>query len=213
MAAVGVSPQLSHWGDFLDVNISASFKICQKAKEIGARVLQIGSYCEYGRSAEKYNLIPVDAPLKPTFPYAVSKATSYQLTSGFANSENLELAYLRLFNVFGDGQFEKNLWPSLRIAALNNENFELTPGQQIRDFISVEEVSRIILKVAELPSSFFEKTLVLNVGSGEPKSILQFCKEWWAFWEAKGELKPGAIKYRKNEVMRYVPYIEKEILF
>ena len=82
----------------------------------------------------------------------------------------------------------------MRISALNNENFELTPGQQIRDFISVEEVSRIILKVAELPSIFL-KTLVLNVGSGEPKVSYNFAKNGGL--GSKGELKSEQLNIEK----------------
>ena len=213
LAATGLSPRIAKWIDLLEINVNSALKLCKKAKEIGARFIQIGSFCEYGTSAYNYQLIPVNAPLQPTFPYAVSKAASYHLTRGFALSENLEFAYLRLFNVYGEGQYEQNIWPALKKSALNNKDFKLTPGEQIRDFISVSEVVRIILKISMLPSSYFMKPLILNIGSGEPKTILEFCEFWWKYWEASGNLLPGSISYRNNEVMRYVPYIEKHLLY
>lgn len=213
LAATGLSPRIAKWMDLLEINVNSSLKLCKKAKEIGARFIQIGSFCEYGTSANNYELIPVNAPLQPTFPYAVSKATSYQLTTGYAFSESLEFAYLRLFNVYGEGQYEKNIWPALKKSALNNKDFKLTPGKQIRDFISVSEVARIILKISTLPSSYFIKPLVLNIGSGKPITILEFCEFWWKYWGAKGNLLPGSITYRNNEVMRYVPYIDKNLLY
>lgn len=213
LAATGVSPRVANWEQLMQINVDASLKICQFAKKVGARLIQIGSFCEYGESGENYKFIPVDAPLLPTYPYAISKACSFQLTSGYALTECLELAYLRLFNVFGDGQYHKNIWPSLKSAAMNNEDFLLTPGEQIRDFISVEEVSQIILKISCLPSSLFKKPLILNIGSGKPQSVLEFCQYWWAKWGANSKLKPGFIDYRPKEVMRYVPVVEKQLLF
>tara|TARA_A100001035_G_scaffold259315_1_gene236671 strand:- start:6998 stop:7846 length:849 start_codon:yes stop_codon:yes gene_type:complete len=213
LAAVGLSPRITSWSNLVDINILSALKICQKAKQIGARFIQIGSFCEYGISANKYIEIPVEAPLKPTFAYAASKATSYQMIYGYCISENIELAYLRLFNVYGEGQYEKNIWPALKKSAFNNENFSLTPGAQVRDFISVKDVARIILKISTLPSFYFTNPLVLNVGSGNPTTVLDFCKYWWKKWGAKGKLIPGDFNYRKNEVMRYVPYIEKDLLF
>ena len=48
---------------------------------------------------------------------------------------------------------------------------------------------------------------ILNIGTGEPKSVLEFLKYWWKKWDAKGQLKVGFIPYRDNEVMRFVPKI------
>ena len=48
-----------------------------------------------------------------------------------------------------------------------------------------------------------------NVGSGLPQSITDFTNYWWDFWGATGNLKIGAIPYRDNEVMRFVPFVKK----
>ena len=51
------------------------------------------------------------------------------------------LTYNRIFSAFGEGQFIENLWPSLRKAAMNGENFNMTSGKQIRDFIEVKKIA------------------------------------------------------------------------
>jgi hypothetical protein len=48
---------------------------------------------------------------------------------------------------------------------------------------------------------------VRNVGSGRPTRIADFARHWWKLFEAKGTLQVGALPYRPNEVMRYVPLI------
>ena len=35
-----------------------------------------------------------------------------------------------------------------------------------------------------------------------------FAEHWWKNWDAKGRLLPGALPYRDNEVMRYVPEVK-----
>mgnify|MGYP006097870083 CR=1 FL=1 len=40
-------------------------------------------------------------------------------------------------------------------------------------------------------------------------SVLEFSKYWWNKWEAKGKLKVGSVPYRENEIMRFVPEVEK----
>jgi nucleoside-diphosphate-sugar epimerase len=109
----------------------------------------------------------------------------------------------------------------------------MTPGEQIRDFISVETVAQRFLdeavRMAELQvtsdgcrvasgkgpkaqvggqrSEIGNSQLirVANVGTGHPQTLRQFAEFWWEKWQAKGELKIGAIPYRDNEVLRYVP--------
>ncbi|MEI8283803.1 MAG: hypothetical protein WCG52_02325, partial [bacterium] len=49
--------------------------------------------------------------------------------------------------------------------------------------------------------------VVANIGTGHPQTIRSFAEHWWKKWDAKGKLLPGALPYRDNEVMRYVPEV------
>lgn len=211
-AAVGVSPRVATWDELQDVNIHSTIRLCQLAKKLGCRITISGSYAEYGLSGNRYSCIPANAPLEPTFPYAASKAAASVLATSFARSECIELAYLRIFNAYGEGQFERNLWPSLRLAALNGDDFPLTLGEQVRDFVDVETVSTMFLASLSTSSIVPGKPLVANAGSGNPQTTLDFCRHWWQRWNAKGHLKIGALPYRKGEVMRYVPELDSELL-
>ena len=51
--------------------------------------------------------------------------------------------YGRIFSAYGDGQYENNLWPSLKRAANSGEDFKMTNAEEIRDFIHVDEVTNI----------------------------------------------------------------------
>jgi len=210
-AAAGVSPRTATWQELEKVNVRSTLYLCELAKKIGARISISGSFAEYGLSGNRFTLIPPSAPLEPTFPYAASKAASSVLATSFARSEGIQLTYLRIFNAYGDGQFESNLWPSLRSAALSGDNFPLTPGEQIRDFIDVEAVAKWFLASICITLQHANEPLVVNVGSGNPQTIAEFCQHWWKEWSASGKLEIGKLPYRKGEVMRYVPEINHSL--
>src|ERR1019366_8540375 len=77
LAAVGVSPQKTDWDELLDVNVQQSLNLWPQAVNAGVKRFVIcGSCFEYGKSGERFELIPADAPLEPTNAYAASKAAA-----------------------------------------------------------------------------------------------------------------------------------------
>ena len=212
LASAGVSPQKATWNELEEVNVKGVLSICQLALKLKAKLVVAGSYAEYGKSGLKYDSIPVDAPLEPTFPYATSKAAGCKLALGFAKSEGLSLAYLRIFNAFGNGQHESNLWPSLVKAALVGRDFDMTPGEQVRDFIPVDDVADQFFNVIDNPILKPGRPYVSNVASGNPQMIKDFCHCEWNKYSKGGSLNVGALPYRPSEVMRFVPSMESQYL-
>lgn len=207
LAAVGVSPRTAPWDELLLWNVTAPMRLLGEAAKVGVtRWVVTGSFAEYGASADRYDFIPADAPLEPTFPYAASKAAGAVLFQALARELPASLRYLRLFSVYGEGQHEGNLWPAIRHAALAGEDFSLTPGEQLRDFIAVEEVARALL-AACTDAVTNPSVKAYNVASGQPQAVREFASHWWRHWNAAGVLRIGALPYRAGEVMRYVPRV------
>lgn len=196
-------------------NVLVPVRLFEKALEAGVlRWVVAGSCFEYGSSGERYDFIPVSAPLEPTGSYPTSKAAASIALAGLSRANRASLFLGRIFQVFGEGELESRLWPSLKKAALAGEDFPMSPGEQIRDFIPVEQVAKAFLCALALPSSSFilhpsslSSPLVANIGTGHPQSIRAFAEHWWKKWGATGKLLPGALPYRDNEVMRYVPEV------
>ncbi len=244
LAAAGVSPQKISWTDAFQINVADSMALIVAAQRAGVnRYILCGTCMEYGGSATQYEKIPVNAPLLPAGPYASSKTSFFHGIQAFCSDHQLALTYLRPFTVYGPGQHHENLWPSLQKAAAAGEDFPMTLGQQVRDFVPVETVAQAFLRAAEqqyqserCKSAKVEKSdppfniqhstfnihnspphlptfppshqiRIANIGTGTPQTILEFAEHWWKTWNAKGKLLPGAIPYRDNEVMRYVPEI------
>ncbi len=207
LAAAGVDPASANWGDCFQVNVHDSLALWLRARACGVeRFVICGTCFEYGTSGARYDRIPVTAPLEPTGPYHSSKAAATMAALGFAVQQKATLTVLRPFHVFGPGEDEKRFWPALRAAALAGRDFPMTAGEQIRDFIPAEEVASAFLAALSTPPAPGEPRIA-NLGSGTPVTLRAFAEHWWHEWQATGALQVGALPYRADEVMRYVPLL------
>lgn len=208
LAAHSMYPPYDTLENCLYWNLSAPLKLFNEALEADVdKFIVAGSCFEYGLSGEAYDFIPVDATLKPTLTYAASKAASSIAFYQFAVQHQIKLSYNRIFQVFGEGEAASRLWPALKKAALSGEDFPMTKGEQIRDFIPVEDVAKFFVDSCMNDDLTVGQPEFNNIGSGKPQSILEFSEYWWQKWQAKGKLLKGKLPYRKGEVMRYVPRI------
>lgn len=204
LAAHSVAYPFDSLANCLHWNLTAVLALFEQARLAGIqRFIVAGSCFEYGQSGERYDRIPTDAPLIPTNSYAVSKAAASIALCQWACEYQLSLEILRVFHVFGEGEAQNRFWPSLRRAAFSGEDFPMTEGEQIRDFLPVQAVAQTFLDRASL-SDPPPGSQVFNLSSGEPMSIRLFAERWWKRWDANGKLLCGSIPYRDGEVMRYV---------
>lgn len=188
-----------HW------NLTAVLTLFEQARLAGIRRFVVAGSCfEYGSSGTRFDAIPTDAPLEPTNSYAASKAAASIALMQWAKQHKLSLEILRIFHVYGEGESDSRFWPSLRRAALAGEDFPMTEGEQIRDFMAVEDVARTFLNRALKHSSCTSDIEVFNLSAGIQISMRSFAERCWKQWDARGQLLFGQIPYRIGEVMRYV---------
>jgi nucleoside-diphosphate-sugar epimerase len=208
LAAYGVNPAQNDWKECFRWNVTASLNLWLQAAAAGIKRFVIAGSCfEYGLSGERYAAIPVRAPLLPTKPYDASKAAATLAAHALAVDKGLELAILRPFHLFGEGEAPTRFWPSLRKAALAGDDFPMTAGEQVRDFVPVEFAAKRFVEALTDPSIIAGQPVIRNLGTGQPQSLRQFAEAGWKEWGATGKLIFGAVPYRANEVMRYVPEI------
>ena len=192
-------------------NVIYPLNLVEKAINVNVKNFVIAGSCfEYGDIGEKYKYIPIDAPLIPKHTYPTSKAMGSLLFKQLSYHHKINVIYNRIFQVYGEGEFENRLWPSLKKAASKNEDFDMTNGEQIRDFIHVNDVAEFFYQdCMNIIHQKKHEMKIQHVGTGNPMTIRQFAEKWWKKWNSKGKLNFGVIPYRKNEVMRFVPEIDK----
>lgn len=206
LAAAGVHA-LNDWDQCFEVNLHHSLSLWRQAVRFGVQRFVIAGSCfEYGKSALHYDRIPVEAPLMPTGAYHASKASATMAAIALASEHNLVMSILRPFHVYGEGEASLRFWPALKQAAIAGDDFEMTMGEQVRDFTPVKYVAKCF--VDELREQLSPgDARIRNVGTGSIVSLAEFAVQQWKQLGATGRLKFGSVPYRENEVMRYVPKV------
>ena len=115
-------------------------------------------------------------PLKPQFPYDTSKACADLIAQSFANPAfKHPIVVTRFCNIYGPGQLNFSaIVPDASRAALGlGEFIPRGDGSQQRDFLYVEDVSRLYLilakDLAQDPEKF--RGQIFNAGTGVPTSV------------------------------------------
>ena len=206
LAAHTPNPPYDTYSQCFFWNVLATINLFEGAHLKGINNFLVAGTCfEYGNSGKRYKFIPTNAPLEPTSSYPASKAAISLALSVWALENKVKVKILRLFQVYGEGELESRLWPSLVLAAKNGTDLDMTIGEQVRDFISVQDVSIKFNEELDFHDMKDKSFLVKNVGSGKPQTIKDFSEFWWKKLGATGTLKFGELPYRDGEVMRYVP--------
>ena len=129
-----------------------------------------------------------------------------------ALQESCILVNMKLYHMYGPYDAESKFIPSIISRIKNNEiAIDLTPGNQKRDFIYVEDVCEayaVILKnldCSENQSVFHE----YEVGTGKVTSIKELVEKIKEVSESTSELRFGKLDYRQNEIMEAVAKNQK----
>jgi nucleoside-diphosphate-sugar epimerase len=209
LAAHTAQPPYDRLENCILYNLIHPLALLEKALIAGVdKFVVAGSCFEYGSSAERYSFVPPNAALEPTQTYPASKAAASIAFMQWALQNKVSLSIQRIFHVYGEGEDPSRFYPSLIAAAKNDEDFPMSEGQQVRDFVPVESVARALIMESErIASDTTASVTVSNLGSGNPQSVLQFAENIWSTHGAKGKLLLGALPYREGEVMRYVPEV------
>ena len=108
-----------------------------------------------------------------------------------------------MYQIYGPNQNNQRLIPFVINSCLKSKNFNCTSGQQIRDFLYIDDLVNLIIKI--LKKKLFKKK-IYNAGSGEPvkiKSMIQKITDKIK----KGNPNFGKIMMRKDENFKLYPDI------
>jgi len=146
-------------------NLPASYKFIKYFLSLGIKnVLVTGTCLEYGLQSG-----PISSSAKPSpiCSYAIAKAQLRQDLLQLKNETDFILQWARLFYTFGDGQNANSILSQLNKAIKDNsEYFNMSKGDQIRDYLPVTDLAHQILDLF-----LSRRDGVFNVCSGQPISI------------------------------------------
>ena len=158
--------------EYYDVNVKGTENVLKIAKEFDIKVVFASSSSTYGNS----KIIPIKENVvrNPINPYGETKFQAELLAEKYANL-GVRVIGLRYFNIFGKGQTISyaGVITKFLYNIKNKEPLKIFGnGEQIRDFVHVEDVAlaNILAMESHINSGIY------NVGTGIPTSINQLAK-------------------------------------
>lgn len=179
-----------------EINLFGTINLLNALKEINYEKLIFTSTSEvYGGTKAKPPFKEEDN-FVPASPYSLSKYYAEMAIRSFSELYHKKFIILRLFNFYGEGMSSQFFLPQLIEKLTNGENFNMTMGEQIRDFIHIDDVLRAMLLATDI--NVYNE--VFNVCNGTGISIRDLALKIKEILKSNSQINFGAIPYRKNEV-------------
>jgi nucleoside-diphosphate-sugar epimerase len=187
------SPENVRW-------VEASLRLLRDfAQAGGRRAVLAGTCAEYDWEVELPAYGEFDAPLRPGTLYGAAKHGLQTVASAYAEQAGFELAWGRIFFLYGPGEAPGRLVPAVARKLLVGEPAETTAGTQIRDFLHVRDVGAAFAALLDA-----DVRGPVNVASGEPVALADVIR---MVAEAAGRpdlVRLGALPAREGEPERIV---------
>ena len=181
-----------------ETNLPLHYALLKNLIANGLPSLTVTGTCfEYGMQE---GCLSVDMPCKPDNPYALAKYTLYQFLMQLKKQFLFTLNWPRLFYMYGKGQNAKSLYSQLEAAIeRRDEVFNMSGGEQERDFLPVEKVAENIVNIATKTG----ETGLINCCSGIPIKVKDWVNNYLSSKKATIKLNLGYYPYADYEPMRF----------
>jgi nucleoside-diphosphate-sugar epimerase len=174
--------------------LTGSLRLAALAARSGCKYFMgIGTCFEYDLS---YGYLSESTPVKPQSIYAGSKLAFKFILDQIGRTTGIETAWVRLFYQYGAYEDKRRVVPAVITSLLSNQTQKLTAGEQIRDYLHVEDVASAI-------AAIFHKRVTgeVNIGSDKPVSIRDLTLKIGALLGRTELLDYGAIPYNPDDPM------------
>jgi dTDP-6-deoxy-L-talose 4-dehydrogenase (NAD+) len=189
-------PGLPNYGDLFhfERNLPADYRFIKRMVAAGTRhVLVTGTCFEYGMQSGP---LSEDAPALPGNAYGVAKNTLWLFLRALQAQQPFVLQWARLFYLHGPGQNAGSVLAQLdRAIDAGERRFNMSGGEQLRDYLPVQEAAGVLAAVIERR----EFSGIINCCSGRPVSIRSLVEQRIKQRAADIALNLGHVPYPDGE--------------
>lgn len=200
LASYGVDYRQHDERALVEGNMMLALDLVTLCKRIGVpRLVHVGSGFEYGSSPSR---LTEDSPVRPASLYGAAKAATTHLVMAAAGAAGVRVTVLRPFSVFGPMEGLHRFVPQVMRAVRTGTRLELTPGEQVRDYLFVEDLASAFVLAAEreLP----DRT-IYNVCGDTATSLKDLVRLTCDVVSGDSSVfRFGSLPYRPHEIMQYV---------
>lgn len=160
----------------------------------GRRFVAAGTCAEYDWTSISG---PCIEDVTPVFPRTIYGRAKFRACEGVARAldeARVSWAWGRLFFMYGPGEDERRLVPSVVRSLRAGERAKVSAGTQVRDFLHVSDAARAFAALLE-----GELTGAVNIGSGIPVTIRQVVESLARFAGRPDAVDFGAVAMPQGE--------------
>lgn len=191
----------SSYSETYQTNLMGSLNLIKACRGLPTltKFVFLGSSDEYGELPAPFKESDKEAPSNA---YGASKLAVTDLLKSLSRSIQFPSVILRPTVVYGPGQDESMFIPALVNTLIAGKHFDMTFGEQTRDFIYVNDLVEAIIKSF---NAINVDGRVINISSGQPIRIDTLAKMTANLLGESAEslLMFGAKEYRLGETMNY----------
>lgn len=181
-----------------ETELPQQFRFLKAMVEAGLQSLLVTGTCfEYGMQSGP---LSEELVTLPDNPYGYAKDALRRQLEFLKSVKPFDLTWARLFYMYGEGQPKGSLYSQLKDAVLRGERvFNMSGGEQLRDYLPVEEVARQIVRLALAKCNVGP----INICSGKPVSVRKLVEQWLLENNWEIELNLGYYPYPDYEPMAF----------
>jgi nucleoside-diphosphate-sugar epimerase len=158
----------------------------------GRRAVLAGTCAEYDWSAAQP--LAEDAALAPATYYGVCKDATRRVVAGLAERVGLQLAWGRIFFLYGPHEDERRLVAAVARALVAGERAATSAGTQRRDFMHVDDVAGAFAALLDCGVGG-----AVNIATGEPVTVRGIVEQLAQAAGRPDLLDIGALAQRAND--------------
>lgn len=137
---------------------------------------------------------------QPNNPYGFAKYALREQLQYLHTVYTCKMTWARLFYMYGEGQPKTSLLPQLKKAIQENKKqFNMSGGEQLRDYLPVSEVAYYLVALALKQQNIG----TINVCSGKPQSVRGIVEQWIRENKWNIKLNLGHYPYPNYEPMAF----------
>lgn len=190
-----------NWYDvekLVNSNILFLSKVLDAVSSVDLKLfINTGTFAEYFKGNDE---------LLPAYFYAATKTASRAIVDYYSNSYNFKQSTIIPYTIYGGEDSQKKIIDIIYESIFSEKLIDLTPGEQVLDFIHIEDVTNFYISIIKKRKELSLKT-TFKLGTGVGYSIKEVAQLIENSTNKKVNINWGGKPYRKSDVMYAVANI------
>jgi nucleoside-diphosphate-sugar epimerase len=183
----------------IDTNVFFFCRLLDALKNSGLKMfINTGTFAEYFKGDNRFD---------PSYLYAATKTASRSFLDYYSKAYKFKQTTVVPYTIYGGLDTQKKIIDLIYDSISSETPLDLSPGEQILDFIHIDDVTDFYLNLVECYTSLPEKSN-FQLGTGTGTSLKQLARYIEEITNKKTNINWGGKLYRSTDVMYAVADLE-----